>query len=54
MADLEKEDGTIADDNEEKAGLLNNYLSSVFTIDEVQCMPGKPQLIFEQLLNDFL
>jgi len=52
IADLENEDGSTTTNDKEKAQLLNNFFSSVFTIEGTHNIPTKAQLnIPESLTN---
>ena len=43
IADLTKEDGTLASSSEEKANVLNDFFSSVFTLEDTTHMPATPE-----------
>ena len=42
IASLIKPDGTIAKSAEDKAETLNNFFSSVFTVEDIENLPAKP------------
>ena len=53
IADLRKNDGTMATDNMEKAEIFNKFFASVFTKENEDSIPNLSERTFEEELSDF-
>ena len=52
ISDLEKDDGKLTTSDQEKAGVLNNFFSSVFTIEDLEDVPDFAQRPVAQGLDE--